>query len=159
MVLVSKDIPNFWEIFHSRQECLKCFHLSKNRFKEQLEARCSDKLCWNLVLKHFELNRCLHVYERTGGIQITTFRKWKHFLFGLQLRYYLALKVYPFAKVNFQSQNFGLSTSHSYITTDLFKRYISKEFPFCSQLPPALLALTFHHPNSRHVPNLFDTNF
>ena len=42
---VSKDIPNFYEIFHSRQECLKCFHLSKNRFKEQLEARCSDKLC------------------------------------------------------------------------------------------------------------------
>lgn len=32
-------------IFHSRQECLKCFHLTKNRFKEQLEARFNDKLC------------------------------------------------------------------------------------------------------------------
>ena len=45
LVWLSKNMPNFYEIFHSRQECLKCFHLSKNRFKDQLEARCSDKLC------------------------------------------------------------------------------------------------------------------
>ena len=38
--------------------------------------------------------------------------------------------------------------------------YIFPEnYPFCSQVPSALRALTSCLPNSRHVPNLFDTNF
>ena len=43
----------------------------------------------------------------------------KTFSVRLATEILFGIKVYPFAKVNFQSQNLGLSTSLSYITTDV----------------------------------------